>query len=243
MLRFRYVAVALGLGFGTLTQDAGGAAVTSLMTQELRDFAGKEALMLVVEYPPGGVDAPHRHDAHAFIYVLEGSVVMQVNDDPEVTLNPGQAFYEEPGDVHTVARNASQTQPAKFLVLFLKDKGAEFLLPAKEPAQPSTGIKRTDLQREDLGTHGREAIQVLVEFAPGTAFPAHSHPGEELVYVTEGSLEYAVEDRPPVTLDAGDTLFIPAGAVHAVRNVGKGNGAELATYIVEKGKPLLVLAE
>ena len=109
--------------------------------------------------------------------------------------------------------------------------------------QSSTGIKRTDLQREDLSTPGREAIQVLVEFAPGTTFPAHSHPGEELVYVTEGSLEYAVADRPPVTLDAGDTLFIPAGAVHAVRNVGKGNGAELATYLVEKGKPLLVLAE
>jgi len=113
----------------------------------------------------------------------------------------------------------------------------------KERDPTLTEIKRTDLQREDLSTPGREAIQVLVEFAPGTTFPAHSHPGEELVYVTEGSLEYAVADRPPVTLDAGDTLFIPAGAVHAVRNVGKGNGAELATYIVEKGKPLLVLAE
>jgi quercetin dioxygenase-like cupin family protein len=116
-------------------------------------------------------------------------------------------------------------------------------LPVKEQVQSPPGIKRTDLQREDLSTPGREAIQVLVEVPPGTAFPAHSHPGEELVYVTEGSLEYAVAGRPPVTLDAGDTLFIPAGAVHAVRNVGKGNGAELATYIVDKGKPLLVLAE
>jgi quercetin dioxygenase-like cupin family protein len=109
-------------------------------------------------------------------------------------------------------------------------------------AQAPPGIARTDLQREDLATPGREAIQVLVEFAPGASFPEHSHPGEELVYVTEGSLEYAIVDRTPVTLEAGEVLFIPAGAVHAVRNVGSVKSAELATYIVEKGKPPLVLA-
>jgi len=109
-------------------------------------------------------------------------------------------------------------------------------------AQAPPGITRTDLQREDLATPGREAIQVLVEFAPGASFPEHSHPGEELVYVTEGSLEYAIVDRTPVTLEAGEVLFIPAGAVHAVRNVGSVKSAELATYIVEKGKPPLVLA-
>jgi len=105
--------------------------------------------------------------------------------------------------------------------------------------QPA-GIKRTDLMRNDLSAPGREVIQVLVEFAPGVAFPKHSHPGEELVYVTEGLLEYALEGRPPVILKAGDVLFIPAGTPHAVRNVGRTNAAELATYIVEKGKPLLV---
>ena len=104
------------------------------------------------------------------------------------------------------------------------------------------GIKRTDLLRHDLSTPGREAIQVLVEFAPGAEFPRHSHPGEELVYVTEGVLEYALEGRPPVTLKAGDVLFIPHGTIHAVKNVGSGKAAELATYIVEKGKPPLVLA-
>ena len=109
-------------------------------------------------------------------------------------------------------------------------------------AQGPPGITRTDLQREDLAMPGREAIQVLVEFAPGASFPEHSHPGEELVYVTEGSLEYAIVDRTPVTLEAGEVLFIPAGAVHAVRNVGSVKSAELATYIVEKGKPPLVLA-
>jgi quercetin dioxygenase-like cupin family protein len=105
------------------------------------------------------------------------------------------------------------------------------------------GVKRTDLQRHDLSIPGHEVIQVRVELAPGVAFPKHSHPGEEIVYVLEGSLEYEVEGKPPVTLRAGDVLFVPAGAVHSAKNVGSGNGAELATYLVEKGKPLVVLAE
>ena len=106
-----------------------------------------------------------------------------------------------------------------------------------------TGIKRTDLQRNDLSIQGREVVQVRVDIAAGRSFPRHSHPGEEIVYVIEGSLEYRLDGRPPVTLNAGDVLFIPAGAIHAVKNVGIGNGAELATYIVEKAKPLLVLAQ
>ena len=103
------------------------------------------------------------------------------------------------------------------------------------------GIKRTDLQRHDLSAPGREVIQVRVDFAPGAAFPKHSHPGEEIVNVLEGSREYESEGKSPVTLKAGDVLFIPAGTIHAARNVGSGNAAELATYIVEKGKPLLVI--
>ncbi len=105
------------------------------------------------------------------------------------------------------------------------------------------GIKRTDLQRHDLGVPGREVVQVRVDFAPGVAFPKHSHPGEEIVYVIEGVLEYEVEGKAPVTLKAGEVLFIPAGAIHAAKNVGSANGAELATYVVEKGKPLVVLVK
>jgi quercetin dioxygenase-like cupin family protein len=105
------------------------------------------------------------------------------------------------------------------------------------------GIKRTDLQRHDLSVPGREVIQVRVELAPGVSFPKHTHPGEEIIYVLEGSLEYEVEGKPPVTLKAGEVLFIPAGTVHAARNVGSGNAAELATYIVEKGKPLLTVVK
>jgi quercetin dioxygenase-like cupin family protein len=105
------------------------------------------------------------------------------------------------------------------------------------------GIKRTDLQRHDLSVPGREVVQVRVELAPGVAFPKHTHPGEEIIYVLEGTWEYTVEGKPPVTLKAGDVLFIPAGTIHAAKNVGRVNGAELATYIVEKGKPLVVVAK
>ena len=114
-------------------------------------------------------------------------------------------------------------------------------LPAAQ-AQTS-GITRTDLQRHDLSIPGREVVQVRVDFAPGAAFGRHSHPGEEIVNVLEGTLEYEIEGKPPVTLKAGDVLFIPAGTVHAARNVGSVTGSELATYIVEKGKPVLTLAK
>jgi quercetin dioxygenase-like cupin family protein len=105
------------------------------------------------------------------------------------------------------------------------------------------GTKRTDLQRHDLSVPGREVVQVRVDFDPGYVSPRHTHPGEEIIYVLEGSLEYEVEGKPPVTLKAGDVLFIPAGTVHAAKNVGSGNGAELAIYVVEKGKPLVMVVK
>ena len=114
-------------------------------------------------------------------------------------------------------------------------------LHAAQVQQP--GIKRTDALRHDLGVPGREVVQVRVDFAPGAAFARHSHPGEEIAYVLEGSLEYQFDGKPPVTLKAGDALYIPAGTIHSAKNAGSGNGAELATYIVEKGKPLVVLAK
>jgi quercetin dioxygenase-like cupin family protein len=105
--------------------------VVSLMSKDLTDFPGKEVLMFTVEYPPGGADPVHRHDAHGFIYVLEGAVVMQVRGGKEVTLGPGQTFYEGPDDIHVVGRNASTTRPAKFLVMLIKKKGAPVLVPVK----------------------------------------------------------------------------------------------------------------
>ena len=107
-------------------------------------------------------------------------------------------------------------------------------------AQPA-GTRRIDLQRHDLSVPGREVVQTIVELEPGVRSSRHTHPGEEIVYVLDGApLEYEVEGKPAVTLKPGDVLFIPAGAIHAARNVGSRKGAELATYIVEKGKPLLI---
>jgi quercetin dioxygenase-like cupin family protein len=110
-------------------------------------------------------------------------------------------------------------------------------------AAQSTGVTRTDLQRHDLRAPGREAVQVRVDLAPGVAFGRHTHPGEEIVYVLAGAITYDVEGKPPVTLKAGDVLFIPAGTVHAARNVGRDAASELATYIVKKDKPLLTLVK
>jgi quercetin dioxygenase-like cupin family protein len=119
------------LGLVTGSAMAQEPVVTSLMTQALGDIPGKDALMITVTYPPGGADPVHRHDAHAFVYVLEGSVVMQVKGGKSVTLTHGQTFYEGPDDVHIVGRNASDTKPAKFLVLLVKRKGAPVLVPVK----------------------------------------------------------------------------------------------------------------
>ena len=105
------------------------------------------------------------------------------------------------------------------------------------------GTRRTELQRHDLSAPGREGIQVRVDFDPGYEFPRHTHPGEEIIYVIEGTLEYKIEGQPTRRVKAGDVLFVPVGAIHSVKNVGSGNGSELATYIVEKGKPLITLVK
>ena len=107
------------------------AKVTELMSKDLTGLPNKEGLMITVVYPPGASDPVHRHNAHAFVYVLEGSIIMQVKGGKEVTLTPGQTFYEGPNDVHVVGRNASNTKPAKFVVFLVKEKGAPVLVPAK----------------------------------------------------------------------------------------------------------------
>ena len=112
---------------------------------------------------------------------------------------------------------------------------------AGQPRPP--GSSRTDLQRHDLRIAGREVLQARVDFAPGASFPAHKHPGEEIIYVLEGALEYQVEGKAPVTLKAGDVLFVPDETAHSARNVGGGKGSELATYVLEKGKPLTVFVK
>ena len=118
----RLILVVACLMSGTLVAQQ--AKVTDLMSKDLTEFPGKEGVMITVEYPPGSSDPIHRHNAHAFVYVLEGSIVMQVRGGKEITLTPGQTFYEGPDDVHVVGRNASKTKPAKFVVVLVKNKGA-----------------------------------------------------------------------------------------------------------------------
>ena len=120
------LALACLLSGALLAQEA---KVTPLLSKDLTNLPGKEGLMITVEYPPGSSDPIHRHNAYGFIYVLEGSIVMQVKGGKEVTLTTGQSFYEGPADVHVVGRNASQTKPAKFVVFLVKDKGAPVLIP------------------------------------------------------------------------------------------------------------------
>jgi quercetin dioxygenase-like cupin family protein len=130
MLRTKIILVVLiSLMAGPLMAQEGK--VTSLLSKELKEYSGKEGMMITVEYAPGGSDAVHRHDAYAFVYVLEGSIVMQVKGGEEVTLTPGRTFYEGPDDIHVVSRNASTTKPAKFVVFFVKNTGAPVLVPVK----------------------------------------------------------------------------------------------------------------
>jgi quercetin dioxygenase-like cupin family protein len=130
MLKEKIILVVL-LSLITGTVMAQEAKVTSLMSKDLKDFPGKEGVMITVEYPPGATDPVHRHNAHAFVYVLEGSIVMQLKGGKEVTLTPGQTFYEGPDDVHIVGRSADKSKPAKFIVFLVKDKGAPVLVPEK----------------------------------------------------------------------------------------------------------------
>lgn len=128
--------------------------------------------------------------------------------------------------------------PSKYLVAL-----ALVIASASSAQVRPPGSTRTDLQRHDLSTPGREVLQARVDFAPGASFPAHRHPGEEIIYVLSGTLEYGVEGQPPVTLEAGDVLFVPAGVFHSARNIGNTPGSELATYVLEKGKPLTEFAD
>jgi quercetin dioxygenase-like cupin family protein len=131
IVKFLLSVLAFLIAGGLVAQEA---QVTPLMSRDLAEFSGKEGMMITVVYPPGASDPSHRHNAYAFVYVLEGSVVMQLKGAKEITLTPGQTFYEGPNDIHSVGRNASSTKPAKFIVFLIKDKGAPVLVPVSPTA-------------------------------------------------------------------------------------------------------------
>ena len=128
------------------------------------------------------------------------------------------------------------------VVAVLVGTGEAYAITRLEQSQ-TIGVTRTDLQRHDLSTQGREVIQARIDIAPGMSSVTHRHPGEEIIYVLEGQLEYKVAGKQPVSLASGDVLFIPANTLHSARNPGRVKGSELATYVVEKGKPLIVVAD
>jgi quercetin dioxygenase-like cupin family protein len=130
---------------------------------------------------------------------------------------------------------------ARIMAVAVLIVGSSLALYVARAQQP--GTKRTDLQRHDLSAPGREVLQVRVDFDPGFVAPRHTHPGEEIIYVLEGTLEYHIDGQPTATVKPGDVLFVPAGTIHSVKNIGSSNGAELATYVVEKGKPLITLVK
>lgn len=130
ILRIMLVSAAFGMGLLPAAAED-GAKVTPLMSKDLQDYPGKEALMLSVEYEPGGSSPIHRHDAHAFVYVLEGAIVMQVKGGEEVTVRPGETYYENPSDIHLVSRNASTADKARFVVVLLKNKDVPAVMPVK----------------------------------------------------------------------------------------------------------------
>lgn len=147
MMKFsRLMSVPLFLIAGALVAQE--AKVTPLMSKDIPEVPGKEGLMITVVYPPGASDPVHRHNAHAFVYVLEGSIVMQLNGGKEITLTPGQTFYEGPNDIHTMGRNASRTKPAKFVVFLVKDKGAPVLVPASSPGAAGSASSKSGSARK-----------------------------------------------------------------------------------------------
>ena len=146
MHRFLLV-ITLLLGFTAPAAAQEPAKVTTLFSRDLSDMPGKEGMMLIVEYPPGAADPVHRHNANAFVYVLEGSVIMQVKGSEPVTLHSGQTFYEGPDDIHAVGRKASKTEPAKFLVVFVKNKGAPILTPVGFVGKADTPTPAYDPER------------------------------------------------------------------------------------------------
>ena len=183
-----------------------------------------------------------QHALESACFVVSATAWLDADQQAQIMKDTGCAIGPISGGCFTAILSAHQPgkevhmKTARIMAVVVLIVGSGLALHVALSQQP--GIKRTDLQRHDLSVPGREIVQVRVDFAP-----KHTHPGEEIVYVLEGSLEYQVEGKPPVTLKAGEVLFIPAGTVHAAKNVGSGNGAELATYVVEKGKPLVVMVK
>ncbi len=226
-----------------------------LMTRDLIGAPGKEVVVSTIDVPPGASSAPHRHDAQVFVYILEGRMIMQVKGGPRMTLGPGQTFYENPSDIHAVSANASKTEPAKFLVLSIKDKDKPGSIPvapdqaqlsapaasdqAAKPVATSASQRGPLMQRDLIAVPGKEVVVNRIEDAPGSIGRPHRHFAQVFVYVLQGKVIMQVKGGPRMTLGPGQTFYENPSDIHAVSaNASKTEPAAfLAFNIKDKDKP------
>ena len=239
-------------------QPASGTRVVAeeLMRRDLIGAPGKEVVVSTIEVPPGASSAPHRHNAQVFVYVLQGKLVMQVKGGPRETLGPGQTFYEDPSDIHTVSANASKTEPAKFLALSIKDKDKPGSIPvALDQAQLAASLAgdRTGsqplaaapsqggvlMQRDLIAVPGKEVVLSRIEQAPGASGRPHRHFSQVFVYVLQGKAVMQVKGGPRMTLGPGQTFYEDPSDIHAVSaNASKIEPAAFLAFLLkDKGKP------
>jgi quercetin dioxygenase-like cupin family protein len=222
-----------------------------LMRRDVIGLQGKEAVLSTVEVPAGVSSAPHRHDAQVFVYVLQGHMVMQVKGGPRLTLGPGQTFYENPADIHTVSANASKTEPAKFLAFLIKDKGKPGLIPvapdqarSRPQASPAAapaphGAAPALMSRDVIGLPGKEVVMSVIQQPPGASGKPHRHYAQVFVYVLQGRVVMQVKGGARLTLGPGQTFYENPSDIHSVSaNASKTEPARfLAILIKDKGKP------
>jgi quercetin dioxygenase-like cupin family protein len=225
-----------------------------LMRRDLIGASGKEVVVSTVEVPPGASSAPHRHDAQVFVYLLEGNMIMQVKGGPRLALGAGQMFYESPSDIHSVSANASKTEPAKFLVLSIKDKDQPGSIPvAPDQSQPST-LPLSDqpqtpavsapqggalMQRDLIAVPGKEVVVSRIEQAPGAVGRPHRHFAQVFVYVLQGKVVMQVKGGPRKTLGPGETFYENPSDIHTVSaNASETEPAAFLAFLIkDKGKP------
>ena len=231
------------------------AAGRELMRRDLIGLPGKEVVMSTVEVPAGASSPPHRHNAQVFVYMLQGRMNMQVKGGPRVTLGPGEMFYESPSDIQTLSANASTTEPAKFLVLSIKDKGNPGSIPVTpnqaQSAAPAAIRQASEasgspapalgalMMRDVIGLPGKEVVVSRIEQEPGASGRPHRHYAQVFVYVLQGRVVMQVKGGPRMTLGAGQTFYENPSDIHVVSaNASKTEPAAfLAVLIKDTDKP------
>lgn len=227
---------------------------TQLMSRDLVGLPGKQAVLSTIEVAPGASSAPHKHEAQVFVYVLQGQMIMQVKGGPRLTLGPGQTFYENPSDIHTVSANASKSEPAKFLAFVIKDKDKPGLIPvppdqaqsspsppSDQPSSaPSPGLAAGLMARDVIGLPGKQVVMGVIGQRPGTGSKPHRHYAQVFVYVLQGTMIMQVQGGPRLTLGPGQTFYENPSDIHIVSaNASKTEPAKfLAILIKDKDKPI-----